>query len=246
MQNMLKKNKAFILENPKHITASLIWFPDFLNTLENSQVSNILDGLQEKFDLYFIFPKDLMRTIDLEKFSRLYQASGYIISEDTDQCQAFWWTLKYLRTFMGSSYVGYFLLESDRSRPGIEDMERVSMSQLNIGVMKYTRMPYSEIDALCKLPDKKNSLLSILRMPDPRGMYCTHKAVSTIIYLRPWLVDKIDDYMKGNITYTTTPGSLFLDSFEGFRFGDFLASWAIKTGTPDQYFLNMLISDAKA
>lgn len=247
---MIKKNKAFILERPSHITAMTIWFSGVKDTVDNEEISKAIDKLKTKFDLYFIFSESLLGIIDLEKYSRLYQAKGYIVSENKDQCQAIWWTLKYLWSFMNSEYVGYYTIESGELPKLIsqyDDMTRVSESPLNIGIMKYTRIPYSRIDSLCKIPRKKDLMFSWKYLSiDPRGMYCTHVTESSLIYLRPWVISKISDFMKNDVDYTITPGSLFLDSFRDFRFGDFIASWAEKTGKPEQFILNINLRDAKA
>ena len=81
---------------------------------------------------------------------------------------------------------------------------------------------------------------------DSRGLYCTHKVLSDMIYIRPWIIDKINEFMNGNAEYTETPGHLFLDSFCGFRFGDFLVSWAAKTLEPSKHILNTKLKNAKA
>lgn len=245
---MLKKNKTFILEKPQHITAVTIWFPD-VQCLENIEVSKTIDLLQKNFDLYFIFSEEIQFVYDLEKYSRLYQAKGYTISQDSDQCQAIWWTLKYLRV-LTTAYVGYYSLEADKFEEvtdNLKELIRISNSPINIGIIKYSRVTYDEILNYCKMPEKSNFIITVKYFgSDPRAMYRTHKAVNNILYLRPWLIDKINDFMTGNVDYTETPGTLFLDSFSGFSFNDFFVSWAVKTLIPEKHILNLDLKDAKA
>ena len=247
---MLKKNKTFILEKSQHITAITIWFPNVQN-LEDKDILTTLDALQKNFDLYFIFSEEIQYLYDLEKFSRLFQAKGYTISQDSDQCQAIWWTLKYLRTLVTiHPYVGYYSLDADKFKEvndNLSELIRVSNSPLNIGIIKYSRVEYDEIINFCRMPEKSNFILTIKYFgSDPRAMYRTHKATSDILYLRPWLIDKISEFISGNSEYTETPGTLFLDSFNGFSFNDFFVSWAVKTLEPDKHILNIDLKHAKA
>lgn len=249
---MIKKNKMFILEKPKHYTAAmLIWFPD-LENLVNEDLSKKLDLLKDSFDLYFVFPQSLSGIIDLEKYSSLSMATGYCISENEDQCQTMWWAMKYLKLLLAESYSGIYLGSSDciclDGKNTIKDLVSVASNNLlNIGVMKYTRLSYGEIFKLCKKPEKNDLIFNWKYAgSDPRGMYSTHTCTSDFIYLRGWIIDKVDQFLKGEADYTVTPGNLFLDSFEGQWIGNFLASWAMKTEDPNKIFLNLDFSDVKA
>lgn len=247
---MLKKNKMFILEKSKHITSMVIWFPNLESTVENPDASFWFNRFRENFDLFFVFPQELNGVLDLEKFSSLSMATGYVISENNDPCQSIWWTLKYLREFRKTQYLGYYLaqsnfkLETDKE----DDLLRVANStKLNISIMHYYRESYENICNLCKKPEKKDLIFSWKYLgSDPRRMYSTHVCDSEFIYLRGWLIDQINDFMDGNVEYTVTPGHLFLDSFDGQWIGDFLASWVNKTDDPSKYILNMNLKHAKA
>ena len=245
---MLKKNKTFIFEKPEHVTAITLWFPD-QKSMEDLDVLYSIDLLKKNFDIYLVFSENLQFFYDLEKYARLCQAKGYTISSDMDQCQATWWTLKYLRKF-ASSYIGYYGMEADKMErvpADINEFVRVSQCPLNIGIIHYSRMPYSEIINLSKKPDSMNFFRFIKTGGiDARGLYCTHKALSDTFYIRPWIIDKIKEFMNGNAEYTQTPGHLFLDSFRGFRFADFLVSWAEKTLEPNKHVLNVKLKNAKA
>ena len=248
---MVKKNKMFILEKPKHfIAAMLVWFPN-LDCLENEDLSRKLDLLRESFDLYFVFPQSLSGIVDLEKYSSLSMATGYCISDNDDQCQAMWWATKYVKLMLTGSYAGIYLASGDcidLEKDTINSLVSVASNNLlNIGVMKYDRLNYGEIYKLCKKPEKTDLIFSWKYAgSDPRGMYSTHVCTSNFIYLRGWIIDSIDKFLKGEADYTMTPGNLFLDSFEGQWIGNFIASWVVKTKEPEKVFLNMNLSDVKA
>lgn len=248
---MLRKNKMFILEKSKHITSMILWFPELEYTIDDENISKSLDQLREKFDLFFVFPQELNGVLDLEKFSNLHMATGYVISEDNDPSQSMWWTMKYLREFRKNQYLGYYLGSTDCINLEINkitDLEGISNStKLNIGIMEYSRESYSNIYNLSRRPEKKDLIFKWKYLgTDPRGMYSTHTCNSDFIYLRPFIIDRIDEFMKGDAEYTVTPGHLFLDSFSGQWVGDFIASWVMKTDDPSKYFLNMKLKDVKA
>lgn len=249
---MLKKNKAVIIENPQHFTAVTIWFPDLQSTVDNEAMARTIDGLEKEFDLYFVFSENLLGHIDFDKYSKLFMAKGYVVSQDADQCQAMVWTLDYLRTFF-KLYTGFYVLESnllENQEKRISEMVRVVGTPLNIGIMEYKRASYEDIWEYSRIPDSRDyflpaRLVSLLEI-DSRGMYCTHKFTGDIIFLRPFIIDRMNEFLGDKAEYTKTPGPLFLDSFSGFRFGDFLASWCIKTKMVDKFLLNVKLEDAKA
>lgn len=249
---MLRKNKMFILEKSKHITPMILWFPSLNFTVGDEIISKNIDQLRQKFDLFFVFSQELDGILDLEKFSSLHMATGYVISEDNDPCQSMWWTMKYLREFRKTQYLGYYLVSTECINRDLDkkfiDLERISNSTvLNIGVMEYTRESYTNIYNLCRKPEKKDLIFKWKYLgTDPRGMYSTHTCYSDFIYLRPFIIDRINEFMNGDAEYTVTPGHLFLDSFSGQWIGDFIASWVMKTDDPSKYFLNMKLKDVKA
>ena len=242
----------FILEKSKHITSMIFWFPSLNFTVGDEIISKNIDQLRQKFDLFFVFSRELDGILDLEKFSSLHMATGYVISEDNDPCQSMWWTMKYLREFRKTQYLGYYLVSTECINRDLDkkiiDLERISNSTvLNIGVMEYTRESYTNIYNLCRKPEKKDLIFRWKYLgTDPRGMYSTHTCYSDFIYLRPFIIDRINEFMKGDAEYTVTPGHLFLDSFSGQWVGDFIASWVMKTDDPSKYFLNMKLKDVKA
>ena len=248
---MLRKNKMWILEKPKHITAMIAWFSE--SQVLTQSLSGGWEKYGEQFDLYFVFSKGLEEKYDLKKYSSLHMAKGYVISEDTDSCQAMIWTMKYLREFMTSQYVGIYLRNSNPvfteiEETNISELVRVSQCPINIGIMKYSKQDFKTLEKLYTLPEKKSLIFGWKYLgSDPRGMYSTHKCDGDLIYLRPWVIDKVLNFLiSDSIDYTIVDGSLFLDSFKEQYIGDFLASWAIRTGEPQKYFLNLDFKDVKA
>ena len=162
---MLKKNKAVILENPQHFTAVTIWFPDLQSTVDNEDLAKTIDGLEKEFDLYFVFSEKLLGLIDFDKYSKLFMAKGYVVSQDNDQCQALIWTLNYLRTFYSSLYTGFYVVESnllDTQLKRIPEMVRVVGTPLNIGIMEYKRASYKDIWEYSVLPEPSDYFLPYL------------------------------------------------------------------------------------
>lgn len=248
---MLRKNKMWILEKPKHVTAMIAWFSE--DQVLTESLSKGWEKYGENFDLYFVFSKGLEEKYDLKKYSSLHMAKGYVVSEDTDPCQSMIWTLKYFREFMGSMYIGFYLRHSNPvftvdEEKDVPELVRVSQCPLNIGIMRYSKESFETLEKLYTLPEKKSLLFGWKYLgSDPRGMYSTHRCNGDLIYLRPWIIDKMLNFLvSDSIDYTIIDGSLFLDSFQGQPIGDFLASWIIRTGEPEKYFLNIDFKDVKA
>ena len=137
-----------IVNQPKHITLSVIVFNvDIVQTpLEASLHDNIF-RLTDETDVIFLFYGDYRKVIDLDKFSSLYGACGWIYGEDITYTlfQVFQYGKEILERYV-SYLVGNI---EDLSEPGLdnilEKVQKVNMADIKWPVFKVRRLDPKEL-----------------------------------------------------------------------------------------------------
>lgn len=214
-------------ENPGIV---LIYVPESLTEGEH----NFLEKLREnRSDLFFIFSKSIVNEINPEKFSNLYEATWYGISNTDDRVCGFWEALDYITEF--EKYTSISVITNYWS-VNIDSLKKLQQSGIENSVFSSRKLTRKEKEDIYKIPETIIEILGKFRLRIPKkrnnleGTNSTKTSDDGIFFLRPSMIMELKDDINPKI----------LHSFLGSKFGTFISSVI-----PEKYHLNLKVNETK-
>ena len=144
------KIRVYILQKDRHISCTIIYLGDSFKVTSNED-RNLLDSLSKETDLFLIFSKELAKKISPKKFSTLYDAMGYAVSETDNESIAILNAFEYLVNAF--EYLDevlkkhlYYLIVNDILVPfPIENLPKIFGLQIQTAVFSSYRTDYEEL-----------------------------------------------------------------------------------------------------
>lgn len=226
---MIEKNKTYILRDNIHLTQTFVIVQDGQELGQTE--SDTLDQLAEITDAHFLFvsPKKVWP----EKFSELYQASGYSLSPDRTNISGILSGIEYDRQLSPGQHLYYFVVYSQNLKDlVIKDVKKIIDNSEVLRRSIYPVSRYSAVD-LSRFYERPKSGLWRKYVIDRTNMYTTHTVDnSSPLVLRPDLIDQVTEFLSDRPAY--------LETFTNFP--DFLGSVTTRIKYVN---LNLPISDVK-
>lgn len=228
-EEILEKNRTFILERPVHNVTTFVYFDPNTKIQEifNQEFSNRLDKIREISNLVFIFNNKAKGIINFENISTLYRACGYIVSDHDYLVQSLYYALLYFRTLY-ERHTGYLLLcdweikdiDLDKTR-GI-----IYHGSLQSSIYKKERVPIEDLKEIFLIDLEKSEKQSFwekirgkVDLKYTSGMYSRYDVTieNKGIFLRPNFVDEMKKFIESEECpkyylesfYTRWPGEFF-------------------------------------
>lgn len=188
---------------------------------------------EHKSDICFIFPEEICKDVDPEKFSSIYRAVWYGVYSG-DEILGYWEALDYLESLGG--YTSLSIITSVVSEKSLESLQRFQYSGIEPSVFKTRPLTNKEKQKIYVREPKIIELLFGLRFKwwgtkkNTKGRYLKETSEDYIFFLRPRSIRITREKLTGEI----------LDSFCGLSIGSFLASII-----PEETRSNMRIDETK-
>lgn len=191
MKRNLKFDSFFILNQPKHITLSIVVITD-VPLLEKEH--NNLDKLSETSDIMFIFSKNLLN-INKRKFTSLYNGCGYVTEGDS-------MTTTLLNTFEYSKeifkkHIGTLII-NNASNLGDENINKLLKNIMEVNnssiikpILNIKRLNSGEVFNIYKIKNKNIFKKLINKQEDFLGMHSLYTSESKFIYFKNKTIDII-------------------------------------------------------
>lgn len=247
----IKNNKVIVLNEPKHLCCSVIYFSEkFLFPLSDQAAKN-LDRLKEETDVFLVFSKTAQKKIKPKKLSNLFGAMAYTLGNSDCECEVINHSLMYSKEILSRNQGYCYISGSNLGRLKDEDFEaitNISHSQISMSVFKIHRIKYSDL-AQIYVREKNNILFKLrtgLSWEDISGMYSTHTSHDTILFIKPKLIDFIYDFI-GEEYKEQIPVNIgtYIESFDEYPYETFISSLLAKLEN-NTLLLNLNIRDAKS
>lgn len=226
-KKIMIKDEIFVVNQPKHTSLSVIVFDTGKTEFPlPTKIHENLYTLSEQTDLFFIFKGDLSG-INLDKFSSLYEATGWILSGKSVSTSLFK-VFEYSKEIF-ESYVSYTVWNSFSLadiKGNMKDLTgkiiKATMSDLKWPIFKYTRLTPKELFDIYKNEELeneegvKNFLLSWYnkfwqdinkerRHGDQGNRYTTYKSESALMFFKTQTVNRlISDIWENNKEWVET------------------------------------------
>ena len=210
------KIRVYILQKERHISCSIIFLADDFR-VSSEEDSKLLDSLSKETDLFLIFPKVLIKKISPKKFSTLYDAMGYAISETENESEAILNAFEYLDEVFKKHL--YYLVVNQLSPFPIENLQRIFGLQLQTAVFSSYRTDYKDLEEIYSKEKEYTWWEKLLRKDEDfenEGLFCYSNSDDDYFLIPVNVFRKIlEEY--GNNNY-------YIDSFENYSFNTFIAS----------------------
>ena len=232
----MKKNKVYVLREHSHITETIITFTGYQDWPLTEKAHGILDELEKITDLHFVFTNASKNGIHPGKFSELYQATGFSLSEDHTGISGILRAIEYDREFWPGQHLYWNVIRGELlDEVDVEGVKRIieSSEVLKRSVFKTYRYTSEDLYEFYKSTDYSWKLWNIDIL---KNTYTTHTVSSECswIVLKPELIDKIWEHIEKYPGYPDTFGSAW----------DFFGSVAIRLRDPE-LILNQDPQDVK-
>lgn len=210
----------------------------YITSIVSDTVHENLLRLSAKSDLVFVFPKYQEKKISAKKFSHLYGAIFYGVSESNDETTNIWEVLDYIHEL--TDYYSYsILLQSDLEKLEIDEVNsiwRLQNSILETSVFSWRTLNNKELQEIYTLPRKQFKVwkycFSFPGNISSQGMYSKYKTQDRVMFIRPVSLDKLKEELKNRPDILAT--------FKGSGIKVMLPSLI-----PEKTVLNMNIKNAK-
>jgi hypothetical protein len=212
--------KTYVLRDNSHITQAIIIVrkPEFPISVKAQEV---IDGLEALTDLHFLFLEDIVKSVDPEKFSELYQAASYSVAPK--EVQGVLGSIEYDSEIWTGQHLYHFVMD-------LSTIDSVSVRTIKklieaSEVLRRSIFPVhrAEPEILGSVYMKDSG--SWWKRPDRFGMYLTHYIPESchveIVQKDLWTeIMKFCEAKRG-----------YLETFKSFR--DFLASVSVRLRKPE-------------
>lgn len=247
----IKNNKVIVLNEPKHLCCTIVYFSEKYLFPLSEQASKNLDRLKSVTDLFLVFSKTSQKKINSKKLSTLYGAIAYTLGKDDCECGVINHTLMYSKEVIQRNSGYYYISGSNLDRIKDEDFDaitNIAHSQIGMSIFKTHRIKYSDL-AQIYMREKNNFFYKLktgLDWNDISGMYSTHTSHDTILFLRPKMIDIIYDFLGGEYKEKFKVHiNTYLESFDEYPYETFLSS-LLNRLEESNILLNLNIRDAKS
>lgn len=211
------KIRVYILQKDRHISCTIIYLGDDFKVTSNED-RNLLDNLSKETDLFLIFSKELAKKISPKKFSTLYDAMGYAVSETNNESIAILNAFEYLDEVLKKHL--YYLVVNDILVPfPIENLPRIFGLQIQTAVFSSYRTDYEELKEIYSKEKEYTWWEKLLNKEEDfekDGLFCYNSSDDDYFLIPVNVFRKVlEEY--GNNSY-------YMDSFENYGFSTFIAS----------------------
>ena len=211
--------RTYVLRDNSHITRAIIVIKKAEFPL-SVKAQEVVDGLEAVTDLHFLFVGDITKTVDPEKFSELYRAASYAVSDR--EIPGVLGSIEYDNEIWTGQHLYHFVMD-------LRTIDQVSVRSVRkliaaSEVIRRSIFPVHraepEILGSIYLKDTK----SWWKRPSRSGMYTTHYIPETSN------IELIQKDLWSEIMKFCESKSGYLETFDDFR--DFLASVSVRLGVP--------------
>lgn len=219
--------RTFILQEPKHISSSIIYMSEDLCDLSQSQC-DLIDRLTSVTDLFLIFPKNIIKQVNPKRFASLMNSTGYSIDESNFEVSAVIDVFKYLIEVFNGRHLNVFYI-NDLDSIGMFNIESdfmvIQQHQLQKCVFKSTRSPIESLKEIYKEKDYKwwEKITSKSEIESMQGMFCTHTTDDNVFFIKTNIIRNLLKDLK----------KTYIETFKTYSFGTFISSLFEKSGSQD-------------
>lgn len=190
--------KVYKINEKKKPGVTIIYITSEISDIEHENLLRI----SAKSDLVFVFPKYQEKKISAKKFSYLYGAIFYGLSDCNDETTNVWEILDYIHEL--TDYYSYsIILQSDLEKLEIDEVNsigRLQNSILETSVYSWRTLNNKELQKIYTLPRKQVKIwryhFSLPGYINSLGMYSKYKTPDRVMFIRPVSLVKLKEELK--------------------------------------------------
>ena len=155
------------------------------STITDKEHENIL-RISSFSDIFFVFSKEILKSISPKKFSNLYQSVFYGLSSSVDETMEIWNALDYLNEF--TKYFSYTVIRDLKTleKDDLRGLEKLQNSVIENSVYSWRKLSNSEFQEIYTLKKRW-----FWKYEDDLGLYSRETSEDNVFFLRPISVTNI-------------------------------------------------------